>query len=515
MLQVVVAVVAADMAVVVQSLAFPHQRTAVPSPSQQQQQQPGHLHLSRHHIHFAARLLTALHSTTLEPSQTANPRSSNNNGLNTTWECDDDLEQCVEVPACDEERCRTTLDVRIHGTWYDLSGWRKAHPAGDHWIDWYDGRDATEVMDAFHSQKARQMYQRLPKSKPTTAQLLEETTPADTSTQLAFRKLQSDLEKEGWWERDYVHEATQFGLWAAFVTVAAATAQSAPIVSMSCLGIAFTAAGWLGHDYVHGVDQFCNRMRIWMPLATGIAPLFWSDKHNKHHALTNEMGVDEDIATDPFLYTWPPDPSQDSPFRKIQHYIFWLPFSFLFALWRFASMKQGVEAVEKKRPEAKKELFALMAHYAIVLMVFPLKVWLPSIFLSGLLSALIVTPTHQSEEMFEEYQPDFVTAQFLSTRNAVTRNPFSEWIWGGMQYQLEHHLFPSMPRHRYPALRERLIQFAKDNKIPGGYRESDEFDILKMNWQLYKRVAEADAVPGAPLTKGHLGQLGAIEPASP
>ena len=250
-----------------------------------------------------------------------------------------------------------------------------------------------------------------------------------------------------------------------------------------------------------------------MPLATGIAPMFWSDKHNKHHALTNEQGVDEDIATDPFLYTWAPDPSQDSPFRKVQHYLFWLPFSFLFALWRFDSMKQMVDAVEKKRPDAKKELFSLMAHYAIILTIFPLKVWLPAILLSGFLSALIVTPTHQSEEMFSDYQPDWVTAQFLSTRNAVTTNPFSEWIWGGMQYQLEHHLFPSMPRHRYPALRERLIQFAKDNKIPGGYRESGEFEILRMNWNLYKEVAEADAVPGAPLTKGRPGQLGAIDPA--
>ena len=40
----------------------------------------------------------------------------------TTWECDDDLQQCVEVPACDEDGCRTTLDVRINGEWYDLSG---------------------------------------------------------------------------------------------------------------------------------------------------------------------------------------------------------------------------------------------------------------------------------------------------------------------------------------------------------------------------------------------------------
>ena len=51
-------------------------------------------------------------------------------------------------------------------------GWRKAHPAGAHWIDWYDGRDATEVMDGFHSAKGRAMYQRLPKSKEDVVQIL-------------------------------------------------------------------------------------------------------------------------------------------------------------------------------------------------------------------------------------------------------------------------------------------------------------------------------------------------------
>lgn len=37
------------------------------------------------------------------------------------WECDEEA-NCVMVPACDEEGCRTSLDVRIHGDWYDLSG---------------------------------------------------------------------------------------------------------------------------------------------------------------------------------------------------------------------------------------------------------------------------------------------------------------------------------------------------------------------------------------------------------
>ena len=37
------------------------------------------------------------------------------------WDCDEDA-NCVQVDACDEEVCRTSLDVRIHGEWYDLSG---------------------------------------------------------------------------------------------------------------------------------------------------------------------------------------------------------------------------------------------------------------------------------------------------------------------------------------------------------------------------------------------------------
>jgi len=241
-----------------------------------------------------------------------------------------------------------------------------------------------------------------------------------------------------------------------------------------------------------------------------LAPTWWSDKHNKHHALTNEMGVDEDIATDPFLYQWAPAPENDSPLRKIQHYIFWLPFSFLFALWRVDSVSVCIEAIEQKRVGAKGELYALLAHYLVLLSVFPVGVWVPAIFLSGLISALIVTPTHQSEELFEEYQPDWVKAQFDSTRNAVMTNPFSEWLWGGMQYQLEHHLFPTMPRSKYPLLKNRLLQFVEENNMMGGYRESGEFEILKMNWDLYKRVAEADAVPGAPSTKGKLGQQAAI-----
>jgi len=64
-------------------------------------------------------------------------------------------------------------------------------------------------------------------------------------------------------------------------------------------------------------------------------------------------------------------------------------------------------------------------------------------------------------------------------------------------------------RSKYPQLKPILQKFAEENEVPGGYRESGEFEILYMNWDLYRRVAESEPVPGAPYSRGH-GQLGAI-----
>ena len=81
------------------------------------------------------------------------------------------------------------------------------------------------------------------------------------------------------------------------------------------------------------------------------------------------------------------------------------------------------------------------------------------ILLAGVITATIVTVSHQvrslraiaaddlpvchppcchpsqAEMLHHEHQHDWVRAQIESTRDAVTSNPFSEWLWGGMQYQ--------------------------------------------------------------------------------
>lgn len=380
------------------------------------------------------------------------------------------------------------LRVRIDNEWYDLSRWRKAHPAGTHWIDLYKDRDATEVMYGFHSDKAMDMMKRLPKAKTA-----PDDVPPPSQTTMNFRKWRADLVQKGWFERDWKHEAFNLGSWAVWLTAGIMLAQfhtlGMQFLAATVLGISNTIAGWLSHDYVHGRGKFCDFMRPFGHICGGMSPTWWSDKHNVHHARTNEVGIDEDIATDPALFLWAPDPKNDAPWRKYQGAYLPLPMSMLFLIWRFDSIRVAIERKDVK------EMVGLAAHYAFMLTFVSPLTFLGAMLISGFMTATITTVTHQSEEIFFDENPEFVDGQFRSTRDAVCSNPFSEWLWGGMQYQLEHHLFPTMPRYKYPALMPEVKKFAEENKLD--LRITNEWELLKLNVDNYKRVALLEPAPGA------------------
>lgn len=402
----------------------------------------------------------------------------------------------VATPLEDQELYKGTetlgndLLVRIDDQWYDLSRWRKAHPAGTHWIDLYKNQDATEVMYAFHSDTAQKMIERLPKAKEAPKNV-----PAPSQTTMNFRKWRQELIQEGWFNRDWRHEAFNVGSWFAWmgsaIVLSTMFSASLPAQIAACmmLSVANTQAGWLGHDYVHGRGKWCTFMRNFGAVAGGLGTTWWSDKHNLHHARTNEVGKDEDLMVDPALWLWAPAPENDAPWRKYQGIYAPLPMSLLFMIWRFDSVKVALQ--RKLWPE----LAGFGIHYAAMLSLFSLPVFIGSVFVSGLMTAIITTVTHQSEEMFYDEEPEFVDGQFRSTRDAVCSNPFSEWLWGGMQYQLEHHLFPTMPRYKYPALVPHVKKFAEENNLE--FRITPEFELLKLNIDLYTNVAALPAAEGA------------------
>lgn len=128
----------------------------------------------------------------------------------------------------------------------------------------------------------------------------------------------------------------------------------------------------------------------------------------------------------------------------------------------------------------------------------PTVVSIGSILIGGLAVAIIVTASHQSEQMFDSNELsssttyNFVRCQFESTRDAICENAVVEWLWGGMQYQLEHHLFPTMPKYRYASLRPLVEKWAKQNNLP--YKSESANKIIVRNYQTLKMYAHANPV---------------------
>jgi fatty acid desaturase len=163
------------------------------------------------------------------------------------------------------------------------------------------------------------------------------------------------------------------------------------------------------------------------------------------------------------------------------------------------------------------ELALMLVNYAFLLWLGPV-IAISSILLSGLLVALIVTATHQSEEIIMpiEVQQDgktpvlplkeysFVECQFATTRDVQTDNPFVSWLWGGMQYQLEHHLWPTMPKYYYSRLVPRVKEFAAANGLE--YKCDTVGQIMKRNYATLKHFAQElkDECTPAALSNDHV-----------
>jgi fatty acid desaturase len=395
------------------------------------------------------------------------------------------------------QKTRERLVVRIDDRWVDLTGWRKAHPAGSHWIDVYKNSDATEVMYGFHSDMAMSMLERLPTARK---EDIPGEIPDVTPHTYAFRKLRAKLVEEGWFKRNPFMEAGTLSSYLLTMTLAVAAAQTGQLwLAALMLAVSNTSAGWIAHDYIHGRGWWPMLMRGFGELGGGMSATWWSDKHNIHHALTNVVGVDEDLMVDPALFLWPPSAENDNPLvRRIQHLYWFFPYSLLFAIWRIDSVKVALN--RKLWGEAGR----LLAHYGILAALFPgftmfRRVLLPALFISGLLTATIVTVSHISEDIFFNgpHKVDFVENQLRATRDFDCSNPLNEYLAGGMNYQIEHHLFPTMPRYKYPALQKVLKKFASENNLT--YRTESDWSILRRTVNMLKMVAKAPVDPrGAP-----------------
>jgi len=374
------------------------------------------------------------------------------------------------------------LHLFINGQWYDLTQWQHIHPGGSEILQHLNGRDATDAFYSLHSEEA---IQRLSRLKPCSSHLIQSILPTiePTKLTLSFRELRKKLIDDKYFNRSIVWELFYhlsvyflclFGTFCYFYW-------GYNLLAILAIGFGMQQAGWIGHDYAHGRGTWMRWLcRTLTGCINAFSPTWWSHKHNTHHVYTNNIGIDTDIANDPVFHLFFPSKDKDVWFRSYQHWYFLPVYSFLYLSWRWQSLQHSFYTTKYL------ELTFMLLNY-IWLYMLGWQVALGSILLGGLLVASIVTATHQSEEMLIDSSHSFIETQFITTCDAHCDNFFMEWLWGGMQYQLEHHLFPTIPKYKYACIRPIIQKWAKENGIE--YRCESVWTIWRRNYLTLKHFA--------------------------
>ncbi|CAF1016193.1 unnamed protein product [Adineta steineri] len=375
------------------------------------------------------------------------------------------------------------LHLSINGQWYDLTQWQNLHPGGKEILQNLNGKDATDAFYAIHSDDAIKRLSRLKPCSSLHIQTMLPSTIEPTKLTLSFRHLRENLISIGYFNRSLFWELF-YHLSVYFLCLLGTFCHfywNHTLLAILLIGFGMQQAGWIGHDYAHGRGSW---MRWLCKSLTGFvnafSPTWWSHKHNTHHVYTNNIGIDTDVSNDPVFHLFFPSKDKDVWFRSYQHWYYIPVYSFLYISWRWQSLQHAYNTSKYF------ELMVMLPNY-IWLYMLGWQVALGSILFGGLLVAGIVTATHQSEEMLYDSNHSFVETQFLTTCDARCDNFFMEWLWGGMQYQLEHHLFPTMPKYNYARVRPILKQWAQQNNIE--YRIESVWSIWHRNYLTLKYYA--------------------------
>ncbi|MER6000671.1 acyl-CoA desaturase [Nonomuraea angiospora] len=258
------------------------------------------------------------------------------------------------------------------------------------------------------------------------------------------------------------------GSWALFAMVGDSWWQI-PVAVL--LAVAFAQVTLLAHDLAHGQISRSRRISriaglLVGNLAVGLSYGWWMDKHTRHHANPNHEEHDPDVAPDSLIWSQ----KQAEEARGIPRFIGrWQAFLF-FPLLTLEGVNLKVSSFRAlRRPSLKSrglEGLLLSAHVlaylGAVFLVLPFGTALVFVIVHqacyGVYLGCTFAPNHKGMPVLTaEDELDFLRRQVLTSRN-VRGGRLVNTALGGLNYQIEHHLFPSMPtanlRKAQPIVRE-------------------------------------------------------------
>jgi fatty acid desaturase len=290
-----------------------------------------------------------------------------------------------------------------------------------------------------------------------------------------------------------------FAGWALFVIVGNSwtTLAVAPLV-----GMMFTQLGFIGHDAGHNQVFRTRRRNRMLGLAVGNALIglsfgWWVPKHNAHHAHPNEMGRDPDMAEGVALA------SSDAPGNERGPLASWLarwqaPLFFPLMLLRSGGMHVlGIQRLLQRRDRASAVEGSLIVLHAALYLTVVLWVLSPLKALAfvavqqavfSLYLGISFAPNHKGMPIIDSAAATgFARRQVVTARN-ISGGWFTTFMLGGLNRQIEHHLFPSMPRPNLRRVQGLVRDFCLATDL--GYREESFVESFR---QIVHHLSDAGA----------------------
>ncbi len=268
----------------------------------------------------------------------------------------------------------------------------------------------------------------------------------------------------------------------------ATTIVQATLLAVS-LGAAMAAVGFnIQHDGGHGAYSkypFVNGLMAFMLDVLGGSSFIWKRTHNiVHHSYTNVTGVDGDIDLGVLGRLSPHQPR--FAYHRFQHLYLWFLYGFITFKWQFrddymALIRGRVGETRVPTPKGLDLLLLVAGKITFMSLAFGLPLYLHdwkmvglfffiASFSQGVLLSVVFQLAHcveeasfpMPEEGSQKIESAWAVHQVETTVDFARGGAIATWFTGGLNYQIEHHLFPQICHIHYPALSKIVEQTAAE-----------------------------------------------------
>ncbi|MFH5832687.1 fatty acid desaturase family protein [Halalkalibaculum sp. DA3122] len=288
------------------------------------------------------------------------------------------------------------------------------------------------------------------------------------------------------------------------------------------MGIGMAGIGFsISHDALHGAYSSNKKVNNILGLSfdlMGANGYIWKITHNViHHTYTNIYEHDEDLEVAEFIRLSPN--AEHKPIHRAQHILAFFAYSFATLFWVFVKdywyfLKPNLGPYENKThpfSEWVTLIVTKLLYYSYMLVIpyllLPIAWWQLLIgFLvvhltAGLILGIIFQLAHVVEgtehpEQNEEgnIENAWMIHQMETTANFAHDNKLLSWYIGGLNYQIEHHLFPKICSVHYPAISRIVREVADEYDVPYNYNESF-YKAIRSHYRTLKIFGQYKQVP--------------------